>query len=170
MSKILYLTVSFSLIHLSVGKTKKRRAKNQGRSIPYRWPPTEQFETYNSEDIDAPSLHTPSLDFLYPGSIPFDGLYGEAPPERGIFFRLQVYCKIPKISPRAYIFQRPFLSCLSMEGNLRFKIDWAGPTVGRNFTVFALFYFVFEGNFQVQPPGSLYLEGRFHGGFFALRV
>ena len=26
-----------------------------------------------------------------PGSTPYDGLYGEAPPERGIFFRLQVY-------------------------------------------------------------------------------
>ena len=50
-----------------------------------------------------------------------------------------------------------------MEGNLRFKIDWASLIVGRKFTVFVLFYFVFEGNFQV-------LEGRFNGGFFALRV
>ena len=34
-----------------------------------------------------------------------------------------------------------------------------------------LFYFVFEGNFQVQAPrGGLYLEGRFNGGFFALPV
>ena len=56
-----------------------------------------------------------------------------------------------------------------MEGNLRLKIDWASLTVGR-ITVFALFYFVFEGNFQVQPPGGLYLEGRFNGGFFALRI
>ena len=40
-----------------------------------------------------------------------------------------------------------------MEGNLRFKIDWASLIVGRKFTVFALFYFVFEGNFQVQAPG-----------------
>ena len=32
---------------------------------------------------------------------------------------------------------------------------------------FALFYFVFEGNFQVQPPGNLYLEGRLNGWFFA---
>ena len=40
--------------------------------------------------------------------------------------------------------------------------------VGRKFTVFALFYFVFEDNFQVQAPGGLglYLEGRFNGGFF----
>ena len=58
-----------------------------------------------------------------------------------------------------------------MEGNLGFKIDWASLTVGRTFTVFVLFYFVFEDNFQVQaPPGGLYLEGRFNGGFFALRV
>ena len=35
-------------------------------------------------------------------------------------------------------------------------------------TVFALFYFEFEGNFQVQALGGLYLEGLFNGGFFAL--
>ena len=34
-----------------------------------------------------------------------------------------------------------------MEGNLRFKIDWASLIVGSKFTVFALFYFVSEGNF-----------------------
>ena len=53
---------------------------------------------------------------------------------------------------------------------MRFKIVWASLIVGRKFTVFALFYFVFEGNFQVQAPGGLYLEGRFNGGFFAIRV
>ena len=37
-------------------------------------------------------------------------------------------------------------------------------------TGFALFYFEFEGNFQVQTPGSLYLEGRFNEEFFELRV
>ena len=42
-----------------------------------------------------------------------------------------------------------------MEENLRFKIGWAIVTVGRKSTVFALFYFVFEGNFQVQAPGGL---------------
>ena len=41
-----------------------------------------------------------------------------------------------------------------MEGNLRFKIDWASLSVGRKFTVFTLLYFVFEGNFQVQAPGA----------------
>ena len=41
------------------------------------------------------------------------------------------------------------------EGTLPFKIDCASLIVQRRFTVFALFYFVFEGNFQVQaPPGE----------------
>ena len=44
-----------------------------------------------------------------------------------------------------------------MEGNLRVKIDWASLTVGSKVTVFALFYFVFEGNFQVQAPWGLIL-------------
>ena len=34
----------------------------------------------------------------------------------------------------------------------------------------SLFYFEFEGSFQVQAPGGLYLEGRFNEGFFALRI
>ena len=34
------------------------------------------------------------------------------------------------------------------------KTDWASLIAGRKFTVFPLFYFVFEGNFQVQPPGK----------------
>ena len=37
---------------------------------------------------------------------------------------------------------------------MRFKIDCASLIVARKFTVFALFFFVFEGNFQVQAPGS----------------
>ena len=39
----------------------------------------------------------------------------------------------------------------------RFKIDWASLTVRRKFTVFALFYFAFEGNFQVQAPQWTYI-------------
>ena len=46
-----------------------------------------------------------------------------------------------------------------MEGNLRFKIDWASLIVGRKFTFFALFYFVFEGNCQVQALGGLVFGG-----------
>ena len=38
-----------------------------------------------------------------------------------------------------------------------FKIDLACLIVGRKFTVFALFYFVFEGNFQVQATGGAYI-------------
>ena len=57
-----------------------------------------------------------------------------------------------------------------MEGNLGFKIDWASLTIGGKFTVFALFYFVFEGNLQVQAPGGLYLEERFNRRFFPLKV
>ena len=57
-----------------------------------------------------------------------------------------------------------------------FKIDWLSLIVGRKFTFFVLFYFVFEGNFQVQAPGGggggqgggLYLEGQFNGGFFGI--
>ena len=48
---------------------------------------------------------------------------------------------------------------LSTEGNLRFKIDWDSLIVGRKFTGFALFYFVFEGNFQVQAPMGLIFGG-----------
>ena len=54
---------------------------------------------------------------------------------------------------------------------MRFKIDWASLIVGSKFIVFALFYFVFEGNFlSTSPRGGLYLEGRFNGGVFALPV
>ena len=76
-----------------------------------------------------------------------------------------------------------------MEGNLFFKIDRASLIVGSKFTVFALFYFLFEGNFQVHKPpppgggayiwrgdltegflryrfGSLYLEGLIHGAAY----
>ena len=42
---------------------------------------------------------------------------------------------------------------LPAEGNSRFKIDWAS-LIGK-FTVFALFYFLFEGNFaSTSPPGG----------------
>ena len=44
-----------------------------------------------------------------------------------------------------------------MEGNLCFKIDWTSLIVGRKFP-------------STSFPGGLYLEGRFNGGFFGLRV
>ena len=59
---------------------------------------------------------------------------------------------------------------LSMEENLHFEIDWDSLIVASKFTVFALFYFLFEGNFpNTSPRGGIFLEGRFNGGFFALR-
>jgi len=53
---------------------------------------------------------------------------------------------------------------------VRFKIDWASLIVGRKFTVFALFYFVFEGNFQVQAPRGAYIRrGDLTEGFLRYR-
>ena len=43
-----------------------------------------------------------------------------------------------------------------MEGNLRFKIDWASRIVGNILTVFAL---CLRAIFQVQGPGGLIFGG-----------
>ena len=56
-----------------------------------------------------------------------------------------------------------------MDRNLRFKIDWASVIVGSKLNVFALFYFVFEGNFPSTSPWGLifwrglYMEGLIFG-------
>ena len=58
-----------------------------------------------------------------------------------------------------------------MEGNLRFRIDWASLILGSKLTIFALFYFEFEGYFPSTSPREDYIWGeRFNGGFFALLV
>jgi len=44
---------------------------------------------------------------------------------------------------------------------LRFKIDLANLIVGSKFTVFALFYFVFEGNFPSTSPQGLIFGGAY---------
>ena len=63
------------------------------------------------------------------------------------------YRKIPKISPGAYIFQKPFLRGLSTEGNLRFKIDWASLILGSKFkNCFTLYL---RAIFQIQAQGDL---------------
>ena len=68
---------------------------------------------------------------------------------------------------------------------MRFKIDWPSLTVRSKFTIFALFYFVFEGSFpSTSPQGAyiwrgdltegfcvtglegLYLKGFLHGGAY----
>ena len=49
---------------------------------------------------------------------------------------------------------------------MHFKIDWASLIVERKFTVFALFYFVFEGNFQLLAPRGAYIwRGNLTEGF-----
>ena len=58
-----------------------------------------------------------------------------------------------------------------MEGNLRFKIDWASLIVGSKFTVFALFYFVFEGNFSSTSPRGAYIwRGDLTESFLRYRI
>ena len=52
---------------------------------------------------------------------------------------------------------------------MRCKTDWASLIVGSKFAVFALFYFVFEGNFPSTSPWGSYLEGRFNGGLLRYR-
>ena len=86
--------------------------------------------------------------------------------------KMRMYCigsyrKIPKISPwlifsKAFfegsIFGRVYIrKGSSTKGNLRFKIDWASVIVGSKFTAFALFYFVFEGNFPSTSPRGAYI-------------
>ena len=57
-----------------------------------------------------------------------------------------------------------------MEGNLRFKIDWANLIVGSKFTVVCFVLLCICGQFSTYKPlGSLYLEGRFNGGFSRYR-
>ena len=55
---------------------------------------------------------------------------------------------------------------LSMEGNLRFKIDWASLIVRRKFTIFALFYLCIWGKFPSKsPPGPYIWRGDLTEGF-----
>ena len=40
---------------------------------------------------------------------------------------------------------------------MHFKINWASLIVGSKFTISALFYFVFEGNFPSTSPWGTYI-------------
>ena len=54
---------------------------------------------------------------------------------------------------------------------MRFEIDWVSLIVGSKFTFFLLCFTLYlRAIFQVQAPRGLYLERRFNGGFFELRV
>ena len=49
---------------------------------------------------------------------------------------------------------------------MRFKSDWASLIVESKFTVFALFYFVFEGTFpSTSPRGASIWRGDLTEGF-----
>ena len=76
---------------------------------------------------------------------------------RGLYFSKALFKGL--IFGRAYIRRG-----LSMEGNSCFKIDWASLIVGSKVTIFALFYFLSEGNFpSTSPRGVIYLEGLIFG-------
>ena len=51
-----------------------------------------------------------------------------------------------------------------------FKINWASLIVGSKFTIFALFYFVFERNFPSTSPRGAYIwRGDLKAVFFRYR-
>ena len=91
------------------------------------------------------------------------------------------YSKIPKISQGAYIFQRPFLRRLFLEGLIfggayvRREIC-VSKSIGLAYSWKEIYRFCFVlpciwGQFpSTSPPGGLYLERRCNGGFFALRI
>ena len=95
------------------------------------------------------------------------------------------YCKIPKICPGLIFFEGLFWGAYFWRGlyselgaylwrEIVFQNGLGSFIVGRKFTLFALFYFVFEGNFRVQAPrrggwggggGGLYLMGQLEEWF-----
>ena len=79
------------------------------------------------------------------------------------------YRKIPKISPGAYIFQRPFLRGLYSEGlmyggKFAFQNRFGKPSSWKEIYRFFGFILYLRAISKYKPP-----EGRFNGGFFALR-
>ena len=67
------------------------------------------------------------------------------------------YRKNSENKPRGLYFSKALLRGLSTEGNQGFKIDQASLIFGRKFTIFALFYFVFEDNFPSTSPRGPYI-------------
>ena len=91
------------------------------------------------------------------------------------------YRKIPKISPGAYIFQRPFLRGLFLEG-LIFggayvqRENCISKSIGLACSGKGIYHFCFVllcilGQIpSTSPPGGLYSEGQFNGGFFGVTI
>ena len=114
------------------------------------------------------SIRLAGLKYIYPGKWKQSLISASVRDKFWVIHR-----KIPKISSGAYIFQTPlFFEGLLFGGAYLWReIDWASPIAGRKFTVFALFYFAFECNFQSTSPRGAYLwRGDLTEGFFALRV
>ena len=72
-----------------------------------------------------------------------------------------------KIRNQQSVIQKPRFSsmhlileeCQPVSRRVSFKIGWASLIVGGKFTVFALFYFVFEGNFPSTSSMGLIFGG-----------
>ena len=60
---------------------------------------------------------------------------------------------------RAYFWRGPYSEGLMYGGKFAFQNRLGYLVVVRKFTIFALFYFVFEGKFQVQAPRGLIFGG-----------
>ena len=74
------------------------------------------------------------------------------------------YCKIPKIGPRGLYFSKALFEGLIYGGACVRREICVSKSIGlacsgKEITIFALFYFVFEGKFQVQAPGRLIFGG-----------
>ena len=90
-----------------------------------------------------------------------------------------IYRKSTKISPGAYIFERPFLRGLFLEGlvfggaYLRREIC-VSKSIGLalqlegNLPFLLCFILYLRAISKYKPLGGLYLEGRFNGGFFCV--
>ena len=115
------------------------------------------------------------------GSVEFFNLFYIWSIGNGLEIFRDSYRKIAKISPGAYIFQRPFLRGLFLEGliigeayctegNLRFKIDCRLAYSEREFYHFCFVLLCIGGQIpSTIPLGGLYPDGRFKGEFFPLR-
>ena len=138
---------------------------------PMALPKISMIKTFNRYKISL------LANVQYPLFIKWGILYGR----KGIWnFSLSVekYRKIPKISPGDYIFQRPFLRGLFLEGlifggaYLRRETcvsESIGPACkGEEIYHFCFVFLCIRRQIpSTSPPGGLYSEGRFNGGFFA---
>ena len=76
------------------------------------------------------------------------------------FHEYKTYRKIPKISPQGLYFSKALFEGLSFEGAYNVQREICVSKLiglacsGKKFAIFALFYFVLEGKFQVQVPGG----------------